>query len=102
MTQEPKYFALGYGLPGCLPNSLMPYAVTTRRELVDALRSEVKWSGLPQRVFREMGVRNLWGHAKRHGFSIISREIPTGNGGECFLFMGLTEQEYNDAVASEE
>ena len=96
---KPIYFALGFSQPGCICNSVTPYAVTTRREITDAVRGSFSGdddaSGA-QLAMADLGIRSLWGHLKAHGASVIFRELRTGTS-EVLCFMGLTEAEYDAA-----
>jgi hypothetical protein len=103
MTQKTVYFALGFGMPGCIPNGSRPYAVTTRREVRDAIAAEFYDSDSEARkALRDFGLRSAWQWAKRSGFSSYHREIRFGSdSGEILNFMGLTEAEYEAAAAEE-
>lgn len=100
------YFALGFGMPGCLPNGSTAYAVTTRREVRDAIAAEFygdKAKTEARKALADFGLRNSWQHAKRFGFSSIFRELRFGSEtGEILNFMGMTEDEYNAAIAAED
>lgn len=89
------YFSFSNGLLGCyMPDSTSgPYAVTTRRELADAIRSELEMLDAPKRCFADVGIRRLWGVAKRHGTSSVHFTIETSPG-YGLSFHGLTEAEY--------
>jgi len=96
------YFALGFSQPGCMCNSVTPYAVTTRREIAAAVLGcfDDDDSGA-QLAYADLGIRHLWGHLKRHGASIIFRELHTDTS-EVLCFMGLTAAEYDAACASDD
>lgn len=93
------YFTLSHGLRGCyLPDSHGgAYMITRRKELADAIRSELEFhTDSPQqarRAFRDVGIKRLWSQAKRHGTSSIHFTIPTSEG-YGLNFHGLTEDEY--------
>ena len=103
MKSPVGYFAIGFGSVGCIPNSLSACSVTTRREVCDAVRDAFYDDpGAARRALSDLGIRNLWAHAKRYGFSSISRELNFNGTNEILNFMGLTEAEYDEHVASED
>jgi hypothetical protein len=70
MTKPVAYFAIGTGMPGYMPNSIIGhYAVTTRREVAEALRDAASLYDFPASVVRQVSLKRLWQHAKRHGLS---------------------------------
>ncbi len=106
MTKIIGYFAVGFGSRGCIPNGATYYAVTTRKEVCDAVRDAFPYSDTShteaRKALADLGIRNLWAHAKRFGFSSIFRELDFNGTNEILNFMGMTEQEYNDAIAAED
>lgn len=107
MAHKTVYFALGFGQRGCIPNGSTAHAVTTRREVREAIESEFHQSenakAETRKALADFGLRNSWGHAKRFGFSSIFRELDFGSKhGEILNFMGMTEEEYNNAIAAED
>ena len=96
------YFALGFSAPGCMCNGKTYHAVTTRREIAAAVLGcfDDDDSGA-RRAYADLGIRHLWGHLKRHGASIIFRELHTDTS-EVLCFMGLTAAEYDAACASDD
>ena len=97
------YFALGFGQIGCMPNGLNVYAVSTRREVCDAIREQFYDDPRgAKRALADLGIRQLWAHAKRWGFSSIGRELDINGTNEILNFMGLTEAEYNEHLEYED
>ena len=97
------YFAIGFGQPGCIPDSTLgACAVNTRRELMDAMRDAVAFYDIPKTVLATVSWRDTWRHAKRYGLSSVSLELATPSMSGCLLLMGLTEEEYQRHVAEEE
>lgn len=114
MAKHVSYFALAFGLPGCLPDSDAGiYRVTSYKQLMSILRDELDASvgedadaGMAGKAIR-MGLgkydwRQLWHvyHQRDMGFSSLFLELPMANG--VLNFMGLTEEEYNRRRADEE
>ena len=99
------YFALGFGQRGCMPTGFTAYAVSTRREVRDAIAAEFYGENAAteaRKALSDFGLRNAWGWAKRNGFSSYHRELDFGSkSGEILNFMGLTEAEYEAAIAEE-
>ena len=103
MKKPVGYFAIGFGSVGCIPNSLSAYSVTTRREVCDAVRDAFYADpGAARRALSDLGIRNLWAHAKRYGFSSIGRELNFNGTNEILNFTGLTQAEYAEHVANED
>jgi hypothetical protein len=100
---QTSYFALGFGQPGCSPDSYLGhYAISRRRELADIIRGEIEALELPASLFAEFGIRDLWRHAKRWGLSSISIERGTTTSRGVLMLMGMTEAEYMAAEAEED
>lgn len=88
------FFAITSGLSGLyMPNSAAVYCATRRRDLIDAIRSEVEFQGFPASAMRQIKWRDVWHHAKRHGTSSLHFSIDHGD--YEIAFHGLTEAEYN-------
>ncbi len=94
---ETCYFSFSHGLRGCyLPDSHGGYyAVTRRKDLVDAIRSELEMVGAPASAIRQVGIKRLWSQAKRFGTSCIHFTIDTSEG-YGLNFHGLTDAEYQE------
>lgn len=105
MAKETVYFALGFGMPGCIPNGSTAYFATTRREVRDAIAGEFYGEDSDKearKALRDFGLRDAWQWAKRNGFSCYHREINFGSSsGEVLNFMGLTQAEYEAATAED-
>lgn len=102
MANQTVYFALGFSLPGCMCNSVTPYAVTTRREVCDAIRSHCNSETEARKAIAALSIRSLWPSLAKHGASVVFRELATSNGSEVLCFMGMTEAEYNSAADCED
>jgi hypothetical protein len=97
------YFALAGGLNGCyMPDSdFGHYAVTTRRDLMQAVRDALAFYDLPKSAMGEVKWKRVWDHAKRHGTS--SLHFSVGNKqGFGVQFMGLTAAEYAEREERED
>ncbi len=89
-------YAIITGLAGCyMPDSNSgPYIGSTRRELMDLLRSEIEAMGFPASTIRQAKIRDrVWPIVKRHGSS--SAHISIQHEGLEILFQCLTEDEAN-------
>lgn len=96
MAQHTVYFALGFGLPGCMPNGSTAYAVSTRRDMVAAIEGECRTAYEARNAKADLGINNVWAFGQRaKSLSCISRELSINAGPEVLMFMGLTEDEYN-------
>lgn len=91
-------YSVSFGLAGCyLPDSYGGvYECSTRRELADIIRSELKVYDLPARLFREVRINRLWSFIKNHGSS--SAHFNLHHKGHVLSFSGLTEDEYNQSI----
>lgn len=89
------YFTFSHGLRGCyMPDSHSgAYAITRRKDLVDAIRSELEMYDAPASRIKTVGIKRLWSQAKRHGTSSIHFTVDTANG-YGLNFHGLTQTEY--------
>lgn len=97
------YFALAFGSHGCIPDSHFgAFKVTQRHQLTDALRDAIEFYELPKAVLGRLSIMRTWRHAKRHGLSSVSLELATPTMHGCLMFMGLTEAEYDAAIAAED
>ena len=92
MAQIARY-AVTTGLAGCyMPNaSYGPIYCATRRELADAIRSEIEAQEFPASTFGQARLRRLWGFIARHGSSTAHFSIQ--HGAYEIAFHGLTEAE---------
>lgn len=97
------YFALAGGLNGCyMPDSdYGHFAVTTRRDMIQAVRDALAYYDLPKSALHEVKWKRVFAHAKRHGLSSISMSIGNKNG-FGLQFMGLTKAEYDEREARED
>jgi hypothetical protein len=86
-------FQLMNGLAGCyMPDHHSgPYEVTTRREMIAAVREQLEWLEFPKRSIRQVRWTMLWGFIKRHGASSVHVQIV--HKGYCLDICGLTEDE---------
>lgn len=94
------YFTLTYGLQGgYMPDSnLGPYKVTTRRELMEAMRDALAMYDAPKSAMSQVKWRErVWPHIKRHGASSLHFCIATDKH-NVLEFHGLTTEEYNTAM----
>lgn len=90
------YFALTHGLQGMyMPDSCGVYHVTRRKDLIAAVREELKFHGAPSRAIYDADWTKIWHHAKRHGLSSTHLCIATGKHTMLELH-GLTEAEYEE------
>ena len=94
-------YSTSCGLRGCyMPNTTSgPYSGSTRRELANMIRDEIRlyskeYDAAEETLFRQVKINNLWHHVKRHGSSSAHFYIDLANG-ECIGFHGLTEDEFN-------
>lgn len=95
-------YAVSYGLHGCyLPNSQSgPLYFSTRRELMDFIKHELKFYDMPQSLAREVKMRDrLWPFLKRYGSS--SAHFSLVHNGYCLHFEGLTEDEAQSMEAAQ-
>lgn len=92
-------YSVTFGLRGCyMPDSCSgPYVFSTRRDLAEHIRSEIESYDLPKSLFREVRMRNLWAHIKRHGSS--TAHFSLHHGANALEFHGLTEEEFNEQEA---
>ena len=88
-------YSVAFGLRGCfMPDSYYGFfECSTRRELSDLIRSALEHYELPKSLFREVGVRRLWSHIKRHGSSVAHFSLRCEQ--YALSFHGLTEEELN-------
>jgi hypothetical protein len=91
------YFSFSNGLRGCyMPDNYGGhYAVTRRKDLVDAIRNELDMLDAPKSALRQISIKRLWSQAKRYGTSSIHFTLDIGPG-YGLNFHGLTETEYNE------
>lgn len=71
-----------------------PFCASTRRELMDWIRSELDMAGFPKSSIRQVKARRLWSFIKRHGSSTAHFAIYHGD--REVAFHGLTEDEFNE------
>jgi len=100
MKHSAKY-SVNFGLVGCyMPDSYSgAFECTTRKQLADAIRDELLRYDMPAYLFSDVRIKRLWQFTAKNGsscahFSLIHK-------GYALRFEGLTEEEYRDAVASE-
>lgn len=94
-------YSISFGLAGCyLPDSVSgPLVGHTRRSLVDTIKAEIEAYDLPKTSIRQVPVRDLWAHIKRHGSSVAHFSIRHGD--NVLSFHGLTEAEAAEAEAED-
>jgi len=102
MPKPVARYAITFGLSGCyMPDSHGgAHEFTTRKELADMIRSELETYNMPASLFREVRIRPLWAHIKRHGASSASFSLIHGS--NALEFHGLTEAEFIEQTAREE
>lgn len=93
-------YSITIGLRGCyMPNSVTgPYTGSTRRELAELIRDELRMLDVAESRAREVKLNRLWAHIKAHGSSTAHFAIDIGNGEEI-AFHGLTEAEATEMEA---
>lgn len=93
MSKPVARYAISHGLAGCyLPdNQSGPIIVHTRRDLANAIRSELEAYEMPASLFRQVRLLQLWRHIVRHGSSVAHFSLE--HGGYSLTFHGLTEEE---------
>ena len=101
MSKPIARYTITSGLAGCyMPDSISgPREYTSRKALADAIRYEIEFQDWPANLFREVRIRNLWAHIKRHGSSRAHFSIQ--HGAHEIAFHGLTEEEYNEQSREE-
>ena len=87
-------YSVNFGLSGCyMPDSYSgSYECTSRKDLANLIRSELKLYGLPASLFREVRIRKLWAYIKLHGSSVAHFSIV--HKGCALSFVGLTAEEF--------
>ena len=97
------YFTLTYGLQGCyMPDSHFgPFAVNTRRDLINAVRDALEFYEAPKSAIRQVKWSRLWSSAKRHGTSSVHFCIATDKH-NMLEFHGLTKAEYDEQEAAQD
>lgn len=93
MPRPVARYSVTFGLAGCyMPDSASgPYAFTTRAELAQAIRDELRAYDLPASLMRQVKLRRLWAHIKAHGSS--QAHVHLYHGANVLSFHGLTEEE---------
>ena len=93
MSRTIARYAITFGLSGCyMPDSHSgPIECATRRELADAIRSEIEFYEFPKGKFADARIRNLWTFIKSRGSSVAHFSIE--HKGYQIGFHGLTEDE---------
>jgi hypothetical protein len=96
MTAKTSYFMISFGLQGCyMPDSYTgAYSATTRREIVAALKDAIDFYDFPKTSIRQVSLKRLWDHAKKHGTS--SLHFCIGHKHNMIEFHGLTKSEYDE------
>lgn len=86
-------YSISFGLAGCyMPDTVGgPYVITRRRDLAALIRDELAFYGLPASLIRDVRVKRLWAHIKRHGSS--SAHFSLTHGANALSFHGLTKAE---------
>jgi hypothetical protein len=95
MTHVTAYYKTGFGLSGCYLDDSQGGAVSfsTRRDLADAIRSELEAYDMPASCFAEVGIRRLW-RAIVNAKSASRYTFHIHHGAHVLTFYGLTEREY--------
>ena len=91
-------YSVNYGLSGCyMPDSHMgPYVCYSRAELAQIIRDCLAQYEMPKRLFYEVKLRSrLWPFIKQHGSS--QAHFTLTHGGHSLSFIGLTEEEFEQA-----
>ena len=96
-------YTITSGLSGCyMPNNVSnAQAYKTRKELADAIRSEIECQDFPKSAFNQVRIRNLWSKIV-YADSASSMHFSIEHGAFEIAFHGMTEEEYNDSIAQEE
>ena len=96
-------FNIMSGLEGCyMPNySSGPMLASTRRELMDTLRTELDMLGYPANRIHDFNVRRMWGHIKLWGGSSVHSCCQVHNH-ELLSIQGLTDAEYDEQIKEQE
>lgn len=89
------------GMKGYMPNYHGgAYEFTSRRDLAEFIKGELRSFNIPVRRFRDVKLRRLWGFIARHGSSTAHFSLDAGNG-EYLEFHGLTEDEFKQMSEQE-
>lgn len=88
------YFGLSFGVnSSCMPESYCgAYSVTTRKEIMAAVRDALALYELPKSLERQIKWKHVFNHAKRHGLSVYHFSLNHKSG--CLNFHGMTQAEY--------
>lgn len=89
-------YAVTYGLRGCyMPDSHGgAHEFRTRGELAEFIKDELRTFDMPASLFKDVGIRKLWGFIRRNGSSVAHFSIR--HGANVLSFHGLTEDEFHE------
>jgi hypothetical protein len=101
MARNVARYSVTFGLAGCyMPDSVSPpMEYATRKELAEAIKYEIEFFDLPKSAIRQVKLRDLWAHIKRHGSS--SAHFAIYHGANALEFHGLTEAEAAERAEDE-
>jgi len=96
-------YSITYALKGCYlpdnPGHVMEFH--SRREMAEFIRYEIDFYEFPKATFRQADIRRLWRLIRNAGSSSVYH-FSIDHGGYTIAFYGLTEEEYNAAMARED
>jgi hypothetical protein len=87
------HYSVTYGMPGYLPDSGSLYFGSTRGEMADMIRDNLKAYDMPAALFHDVRLQRIWGGIKRWGSS--SMHFHLHHKGNVLSFHGLTQEEYD-------
>lgn len=95
------FYSINFGLEGCyMPDSYNgAREINSRKQLAELIRDELRFYEMPQSLFKEARIRQLWGFIKRHGSS--QAHFRLNHKQNALRFIGLTENEFNDEMDPE-
>lgn len=101
MAQKIARYAITFGLQGCyMPDSHDgAHEFSTRKELAEFIRDELRVYDLPVSLFRQVKIRNLWRFIQRNGSSCAHFSLT--HGANALSFHGLTADEFEQQTAEE-
>ncbi len=103
MTQTPYKFHVMSGMAGYMPNYHGgPYWASTRKEFVDILRTELEMLNYPINRLANFNVRRMWSFIQSARSGSSCHSFCDDHNGERMEICGMTDAEYDEAIAENE
>jgi len=89
-----------FGLYGCyMPDFSFPVEFKRRKDFVAFVKGELAFYDIPASAIKQIPFKRVWGHVAAHGGSSVHCSIDYK--GNTLAFIGLTDEEFKQAVEAD-